>query len=225
MSRWYSARAALIFIAALGLLGGATGCATSRGILNIHIPSPANPTSGVAYKIVDVKDSRSFELKPPQPFIPSLKNGEINDRAITSRAIARKRNGYGMALGDILLPEGDTVQDLTERAVARAFRETGLRVIAQGDPQWDEATPVEVDIQQLWAWMTPGFWSIGLDFDMRVRIKTDLGFFQDGDEAHGNIQLRTQAAGTRAWLNTINKGLEEFNRDLKSKLALALNEK
>jgi len=217
-------RVILSGIAAACLLGGSSGCATSRGILDIQIPAPANPAGGEAYKIVEVRDRRAFELKPAQPSIPSLKNGEIEDPAITSRAIARKRNGYGKALGDILLPEGGTVQELTHQAIARAFRESGLRVVLQGDPEWDRAAPVEAEIQQLWAWMTPGFWALSLHFDMRVRIKADLGFFRQGEEAHGAIQLKTQGAATKQWLNTIDKGLEEFNRDLKAKLALALEE-
>jgi hypothetical protein len=206
------------------ILSGATGCATSRGVVEIQIPEANDPLSESAYKIVSVEDRRNFELKPQPPSIPSLKNGEIDDPAITSRAIARKRNGFGKALGDILLPEGRTVQQLTDEAIVRAFRESGLSVVSREHPQWDSAKPIEAEIQQLWAWMTPGFWALALDFDMRVRIKTDLGEFREGEEAHGAIQLHTQGAATRQWLNTINKGLEEFNRDLKAKIALALDE-
>jgi len=214
MTREHFLRTAILGFALLWLLSGATGCATSRGVLDVKIPSTTNPTSGDAYKIVDVRDSRVFELKPSSPSIPSLKNGEISDSAITSRAIARKRNGYGMAMGDILLPEGGTVQDLTRQAIARAFRESGLRVVSTGDPLWESAKPIEADILTLWAWMTPGFWILSLDFDMRVRIRTALGAFREGEETHGAIQLKTQGAGTKQWLNTITKGLEAFNLDL-----------
>jgi hypothetical protein len=39
--------------------------------------------------------------------------------------VARKRNGWGKVLGDILLPEGRTVSDLVEEVVAKAFIESG----------------------------------------------------------------------------------------------------
>lgn len=212
----------LLGVALSWLLSGATGCATSRGILDVQVPASSNPSQGNAYKIVAVRDVRVFELKPGVPSTPSLKNAEIDDLAITSRAIARKRNGYGKALGDILLPEAGTVQELTGAAITRGFRESGLRVVAPGDSDWERATPVEADILQLWAWMTPGFWTISLDFDMRVRIKTALGAFRDGDEVQAAIQLHTGGAGARQWFNTITSGLEAFNVDLKEQLARAI---
>ncbi len=215
-------KALLILASSVWLLG--SGCATSRGILPIEVATQSNPDTGQTFRIVEVKDSRVFELRPPQPSTPSLENGEIQDESITLRAIARKRNGYGKALGDILLPEGRTVLDLTRESITRAMRESGLRVLSEADPGWKAATPLQADIQQLWAWMTPGFWSLALDFDMRVRITTDLGFFREGQEAHGAIRLHSQAAGTRAWRNTITKGLEEFNRDLKQKLTQAVQQ-
>jgi hypothetical protein len=208
----------------LSLLLLTSGCATSRGILTVGVPSAPNPTSGIAYKIENVTDQREFELKPAQASIPSLKNGEIQDRAITSRAIARKRNTWGKALGDILLPEGRTVQDLTSEAIERAFREAGLRVVLEGEPGWATAKPVEAEIQQLWAWVTPGFWALTMQFEMRARIKTDLGQFRQSEEAHGTIRLKSQGAGTRQWRNTITRGLEQFNSDLKDKLLLATRE-
>ncbi len=211
-------KALFVLMSAAWLLGSASGCATSRGILPIEVTPSSNPAEGHAFKITEVKDSRGFELRPPRPSIPSLKNGEMHDQSITSRAIARKRNGYGRALGDILLPEGRTVHDLARESIARAMHESGLRVLSEGDAGWEAASPLQADIQQLWAWMTPGFWAIALDFDMRVRITTDLGFFREGEEAHGAIQLHSQTGGTG------REGLEEFDRDLKKKLALAIHE-
>jgi hypothetical protein len=67
------------------------GCATSRGILEVPLNVGDNPAQGREVKIVRVSDRRTFQLKPPDPSIPSLKDGEINNLLITSRAIARKR--------------------------------------------------------------------------------------------------------------------------------------
>lgn len=73
-----------------------------------------------------VTDRRVFEADPDDPSTPSLKGGEIHNTATTSRAIARKRGGFGKAWGDILLPEGRTVAHLMEEALTRAFQDAGL---------------------------------------------------------------------------------------------------
>ena len=99
-----------------------TGCATSRGVLDLKVPDLPNPASSQAVKIMDVTDKRVFEIEPKKPSIPSLQNDEINDPKITRRAVARKRNGFGAALGDILLPEGQTVEQLTRAALENALR-------------------------------------------------------------------------------------------------------
>ena len=77
------------------------GCATSRSVVDIATPAVANGNGQKVF--ISVLDERRFELKPQVPEIPSLKEGEITDKSITERAIARKRNGYGMGLGDVKL--------------------------------------------------------------------------------------------------------------------------
>ena len=209
----------LILMSVMILWSVGTGCATSRGVLEIDIPAVKRPETGPAFKIVSVLDSRVFEERPSKPSIPSLKHrSQIGDPAITSRAIARKRNGYGKAMGDILLPEGKTVMDLVRAAVTRAMNEVEIRVVNEDEPELDSARPVDVDIQQFWAWFSPGFWTVALEFDARLRITTDLGDFRDGEGAHGYTRLKSFAEDAGAWRNTIDKGLEELNTDLKQKL-------
>jgi hypothetical protein len=201
-----------------------SACATSRGILPIEVPAavpiegPAAAKSSPAYRIDEVRDVRVFERAPARPSIPSLKGGEIDDAALTARAIARKRNTYGKALGDILLPDGDSVAGVTRRALVRALRESGLRVVEEGDAEWAEARPVSAEVRQFWAWLVPGFWALTLNFEMQVLVRTDLGSFRDGVEIAGAAQRRPQTAGTGAWRNTIDQGLEDFDRNLKAAL-------
>ena len=73
-----------------------TGCATNRGEIDIKDIVSTNPSSGKALKFVRVTDKRDFQIKPKLANIPSLKNDEINDTSITARAIARKRNTFGL---------------------------------------------------------------------------------------------------------------------------------
>ncbi|MCP3927681.1 MAG: flagellar biosynthesis protein, partial [Bacteroidetes bacterium] len=97
------------FIAISILLLG-SGCATNRGILDVKVDIPQNPSEGKTIAIVRVTDIRQFEVAPLSPSVPSLRGDDIENHAITVRAIARKRNGYGKAIGDIVLPEGRTVE-------------------------------------------------------------------------------------------------------------------
>jgi hypothetical protein len=206
---------------ASGLLvwgGLSAGCATSRGTLDVRTPVVANPAQGPAVRIVRVTDGRRFELRPRDPSIPSLKDGQIDDPAITSRAIARKRNTYGKAMGDILLPAGRTVEELTEEALRRGLRESGFRVLREGDSGYDDAAALEADIHQFWAWISPGFWAAHLEFNSRIRVTGPIKPFDDGKDFKGYVRLGTQAATGRAWLNTIDKGLENLNDDMKSQL-------
>jgi|TARA_B100001964_G_scaffold152560_1_gene167923 hypothetical protein len=201
----------------LVLLG--SGCATNRGILDLNVGVPDNISSGQAVEIVRVTDRRVFQLAPNKPSIPSLKGGEIMDKSITSRAIARKRNGFGKALGDILLPEGKTVEDLTREALTRAFREAGYSVIDNSTESPGNITKIEADIEQFWAWFTPGFWAVKLDFEAKVKITGDIPPFQKSDIVRGHVRLHSQAAGTRAWRNTLNKGIEAFIQEVKKRLS------
>ncbi len=206
-----------IGIALLLLIGG---CATSRGVLKVQPIASVNPSTGPEVKIVEVKDSREFQLKPPKPSIPSLKDGDINNPAKTSRAIARKRNGYGMALGDILLPEGQSVSGLASAALVRGLRASGYRVLEKGDPGYANAVPLVVEVQQFWAWFSPGFWSANLDFLATISVTGPLAPFTDGELFEGEIRLSTQVANTRAWMNTVTKGLDNLNADIQKKLSM-----
>lgn len=213
-------RGYLLGIAGLAMLVSllVSGCATNRGILDVRLNVPQNPASGRVVTIVRVTDSRVFEEAPRSPSIPSLKGREIVDKAITSRAIARKRNTYGKAIGDILLPENRTVENLVREALVKSFRESGYRVIDDATESKDNVVHIEADIEQFWSWVTPGFWAISIEFEAKVNIKGDVPSFKNGETVRGYIELHTQAAGTTAWLNTINKGIGVFIDEVKKRL-------
>lgn len=192
-----------------------SGCATSRGVLEIQEPAASvNPAEGVALKFERISDNRKFEINPKQPDIPSLKNNEINDQLITSRAIARKRNSYGKALGDILLPEGQTVVGVVEKSLTRGLRENGYRVLIEGEAGYDDALPLEVDIEEFWGWFSPGFWSIEINFKTLIRVYGPVGPFIDGEEFDSQVALKFQVASSANWQKTIQASMDELNRDI-----------
>ena len=195
-----------------------TGCATNRGIIDVESSVSMNPVDGEAIKFTRVTDKRDFQLKPRQANIPSLKNGEIDDPSITARAIARKRNTYGKALGDILLPDGKTVMDVVENRLSAGFRENGYRVLSAGETGYTEAIPIEVDIEKFWGWFNPGFWSIGLNFQTSIIVTAPLGSFSEGLQFGSEVEKRFQTAAGSNWQTVINLSLDELNQDIREKL-------
>jgi hypothetical protein len=122
-------------------------------------------------------------------------------------------------MGDILLPDGRTVENLVREALTKSFRDAEYRVI-DGEPGCiEEVAPVEADIEQFWSWVTPGFLAISMEFEAGVSIKGDIQPFKNGETVRGYVKLHTQAAGTGAWANTINKGIEAFVAEVKKRLA------
>lgn len=207
-----------IILSLIVLIALMSGCATNRGIIDVRVAVPGNQAGGTVVKITSVTDSRVFELKPSEASIPSLKNGEIDNKAITSRAIARKRNGYGKALGDILLPEGRTVEMLTREALTRSFREKGFQVLEPGDAGYNSAKPIEANIEQFWSWINLGFWAAKLNFQSSIHLKGDIASLKGGKSVNSSTQLSTQAAGTRAWTNILNKGIEDLVKEVKNQI-------
>lgn len=164
----------------LGLLLGA--CATSRGEMSLATPTggviagngPANAGDRVAV-IERVSDNRQFQANPSDPSIPSLKKGEdyALDAEGRKRAIARKRNSYGKALGDIMLEGDETVETLARDLVTTGLQERGYRVLAAGETAPADALRVQVDIREFWAWFSPGFWSVSMEAKLMFDIQAD----------------------------------------------------
>lgn len=151
-----------------------TACATSRGEMALGVPAAkqgiATPDGDRVAVIEWVRDQRVFETDPRDPSIPSLKKGGeyALDAEGRKRAIARKRNGYGMALGDILLEGGETVESLTRDLVTTGLHERGIRVLEPGADAPEDALRLRVGIKEFWAWFSPGFWSVSMEAKLRM---------------------------------------------------------
>ena len=150
--------------------------------------------------------------------MPSLKGGEVGNSAITERAIARKRNGFGQALGDILLPEGETVAGLVEDRLTDGFRDNGYRVVTEGDSDFADAIPMEVDIDKFWGWFQPGFWEIKLQFESLIRIQGPLDPFVDGKSYENGSELGAQTASEKNWLKALQANLDDIILNISSDL-------
>jgi hypothetical protein len=94
-------------------------------------------------------------------------------------------------------------------------------VLHEGDSGYSEAAPLGADIYQFWAWFVPLSRPVvgsPIRFESRIGLTGPIEPFDDGEEFRGSVMLRTSHPVRGAWLNTINKGLENLNDDIKSRL-------
>ena len=200
------------------------GCATSRSVLEIMPSSVPENTqtaataNGKAVYIDTVRDSRSFQENPPSPSIPSLDPSEASSDAIKLRAIGRKRNTWGKALGDILLADGTTVESLIASAINRAFSENGYQVLDNSSKVTPGVYVVDADISQFWAWMNPGFWAITLS----AEISTNLSIKVDAKNEQLVVQSESsdhfQTGMESNYIQVVTDALNLYVEKLKSKL-------
>lgn len=194
------------------------GCATDRSVLSIAVPdaeAPINVDRGTVY-IQSVMDQRRFEENPSTQDIPSLGfGGAANATAeVKLRAIGRKRNGFGKAIGDMLLPEGQNVEGVIREALEKAFLETGFEVLHDESKIDPKTFVIDVEIRQFWAYMTPGFWALTLssdittDLDIGTSTKTPSRGRSETIvvKSSGRYQLGTEGN----WSEVISKSVSEY---------------
>lgn len=196
------------------------GCATSRSVVTLNQPQVKEqaPTQSVAIRLDNVTDARAFDPAPPNPNTPSLASDSIDDTALRARAIGRKRNTYGKALGDIMLPENSSVTDVVGSAVAVGFRNAGYRVLNKGDAGFDQAVPVTVRIDQFWCWLEPGFWQISLHNESQVKLSGDLPQLQPKLEVQATANLSSGAAFESDWQAAASQGLSALATNISDAL-------
>jgi hypothetical protein len=177
------------------------GCVTNRSVVDVSVPVLTGTTGQKV--VITTLDERTFEAKPRSADIPSLKGGEITDTSITERAYARKRNGYGKALGDVVLPSGRTVSQLVGSAVANAYTQAGYQVV---EGQASDVKPVTVRVKEFWTWFSPGFAYV------TVNNKASLVIEPNGQspltistEVSDGMQLVTDSD----WARVTSQGLQE----------------
>jgi hypothetical protein len=196
-----------------------TACASSRSVVMPTLSKTDNPVQGPTVKIVTVVDQRKFEVNPRDPSQPSIGSAsDIANPAITARAIGRKRNGYGMAMGDVLLPDNVTVSDLLRDSAINAFHRSGYRVVKQGDADYDTAAPVDICIKQFWSWFTPGFVSITVENRVVVEIKAPLKGFETSALVNATVSDGSMAAFESDWQKIATRGVADFEKNLQAQL-------
>jgi len=198
-----------------------TGCALTRSEVRIASPvapaAAATPTHGIAV-IRSVKDERVFEQAPGEPSTPSLGFGgsEKATADVKARAIGRKRNSFGQAMGDVLLSEGQTVEGLVRGSLSSALRQAGYDVRDTADTAADPLL-VDARIQEFWSWLQPGFWALTTNTNLRTALDLSRGETPVTVSVHA--EESQQMATDSAWIAIVQKALEDYSRQVAEKAA------
>lgn len=209
--------ARLILLPALLLLGA---CATNRSYLSLALPAPGTVVAGDKVAVIEtVRDQRRFEADPDDPSTPSLKKGEkyTLDNQGRTQAIARKRNGYGMAIGDFLLEGNATVETVTRDLIAQGLRQRGYRVMEAGAAAPADALTLRVGIDEFWAWSTPGFWAGAIEARVKTAINASQGSSRD-IQVVGYGENIVQSGRETNWKQAYERAFEDYLAKLKTAL-------
>jgi hypothetical protein len=201
------------------------GCATNRGVVRLTQPVPQAPAqaTGKTVFIDTVTDHREFQENPSTQDIPSLGFGGSAAATvdIKKRAIARKRNTFGRALGDILLEEGQTVETVIRDALKRSFAELGYTVLGNKQDVTKGTLVVDASILKFWSYMTPGFWSIALtcDISTQLDVRPEGSMVPEAETITVKAERHFQTAGGGNWLEVMQQGLDQYVGEVKTKFA------
>ena len=210
--------ASLSAIAASGLL---SACASGRTVITLPQPKPlpvsAQDAGQRSVFISVVTDGRTFADAPGDPSVPSLEStaASTSSAEVKARAVARKRNGYGMAQGDVILAEPLTVRQVVKTSLESAFAEAGFQVPASGT----SATPVQVRVDEFWLWLQPGV----MVATIRSRISVDVTV---GAGKQFKVAAETSQPGQifseEAWANAVAAANAAFRKEAASRIAAEL---
>jgi hypothetical protein len=197
-----------LIVVAGGLLAG---CAASRSELDVSVARPSVTPTKAAVKITEVADKRHFEADPRSPTTPSVRDGEIDNKALIARAVGRKRGGFGNAWGDVVLPEGKTVSGLIADVLSAALAEKGYAVVAKGSPQYDSALPLSAEVLKFWSWFSPGFLTISVTNESLVRLTGPWPVADADREVSGQARVESHTAIVEDdWAEVLKKGTEDL---------------
>jgi hypothetical protein len=207
------------------LLLSMTGCATNRGIVSLQQPVSATPSQSNGKKVFirSVTDNREFQEHPKTQDIPSLgfEGSSAASADIKKRAIARKRNSFGKAIGDILLEEDQTVESVIGNALKRSFGDLGYNVLKNEQEITADTLVVDSSIQKFWAYMTPGFWAITLSCDISTTL--DIKQAKTNTKETAAITVKSEGhyqTGVEGnWMEVLHQALDKYVEQVKTKFS------
>jgi hypothetical protein len=212
-------RVALISAALLGCLVFASGCAVGRRTLTLDIPqTPGLGTAKGSIYIGEIVDSRHFENKPSNPATPSI-DGDVTKatKAQLAIVVGRMRNGFGGALGDIGLPDNDTVMQRTRLLLAEGFRRKGYAISTDATA----ATSATASIDEFWAWVSPGMWTLPFEANVACRVTLKNNGTETTFTVRGYAVNRGGAGTSPNWEKAFQGAFADFLVQLDAQLTKA----
>ena len=206
----------------VGVALALAGCALGRDEIKLETATLAAtaqvPSKGRSVFVRTVTDERVFK-DSENPGIPSVESGASNPD-IKARAVARKRNGYGMALGDVLLEPGQTVAVKVGDALRQAFQQAGYTVVTEaGGTGATAAIIVDVRITKFWTWRKMGFTAITLMSEIQTEI-TMTGVKSSPGVIYVHFEDdKLVAGGADTTAETLQKALAAYRTEAVTKLA------
>ncbi|MEE8059041.1 MAG: YajG family lipoprotein [Pseudomonadales bacterium] len=188
------------------------GCVT--GTRNIQLTPPeyssGKSASGLIY-IASIEDKRIFEQKPKNPSTPSVKgNLSSASKEKLSTLVGRQRNGWGAAMGDVALPEGQTVQEKVRELLTKGLESRGYEVINDNNAP----NKITVDIEKFWAWFSPGMWVISFESDIQCKINLENASGSSVIDVTGYGINKGQVASNANWELAYKRAFTDFMKNL-----------
>jgi hypothetical protein len=200
-----------LVLAALAI--GLYGCSL---VVDLEPPAGTPPATAASAKIVEIRDLRHFEAAPRDPSTPSLAS---DDGAISARAVGRLRNNWGAARGNVLLPEGRTIFDLMRGITTAALESNGYRVVDQTSPQYAEAAPLAIDIDQFWQWRSNPPGGVQLEFRAIVTMRSAQLIGNDAATASGYARAFDTFMLTNSdRLGVFQRGMDDLAQNMSAKI-------
>ena len=131
------------------------------------------------------------------------------------QVIGRQRDSFGLAMGDISLPAGDSVTKRVRLLVEQALTKNGYQVSADANGP----NSVAVSVNKFWTWNSPGFWT--LKFDARLTGTVTVNNADGGPHTFvvsGYGHSLGQVAKNANWQEAFQLAFDDFVTNLSSEL-------
>jgi hypothetical protein len=210
------------FVPLAALTATVSGCLGWDGTIDPRVEPLAMPAGdhAAAYRVAEVRDARAFRTGIGGPWEPTLYEGDPDDPAVTSRVLARRRSSaqprsdQRPRLGNIWLPEGQTVEALVADALTNGLRKAGLRAVEQDAVPAPDERAVRAEIEGLWGRTRPSNRILRVETWLRVRVTVPGTALEHGVLVCAESMVTTNAESGAAWRRAFDHGLADLSRRL-----------
>lgn len=194
--------------------GFLAGCAIAGAEFDVPVRKPDAVPTKSAVVIVAVNDKRRFIIDPLEPSQPSIYENEIGNKALTERALGRKRDTFGRAGHNVYLPTGKTISGLVRDVLTAALADKGYKVVEKSEAGYGSAGQLSADIEKFWSWSNPGA-AVSITFHAEILLTGPWPVPPDKRNIRGNAKISSYVAiGNNDWEDLERQGVDDLRRNL-----------